>query len=1517
MLHQNQSSDLDIAIVGMAGRFPGAPDVETFWQNIRNGIESVHHYSDQELRELGVDEALIRDPDYVKAGIPFEGKDLFDAEFFGYTPRDAAQMDPQQRLLLECAWHALEHAGHARQPDKVRIGVYAGAGTSYYLLRHLMPRQPLDQRMGITELLALMGGNGADSLATRIAYKLGLRGPAITVQTACSTSLTAVHMACQALLGHECDMALAGGVSLNLIQKGGYRYQQGAILSPDGHCRAFDARAGGTLVGSGVALVVLKRLEDALRDDDTIHAVIKGSSANNDGADKVGYTAPSIRGQAAVIRAAQAMADVSPDSIGLIEAHGTGTTLGDPIEIAALTEAFRQGTDRNGFCAIGSVKTNVGHLDAAAGVTGLIKAALSVRDGVLPASINFESPNPKIDFDNSPFRVNTETRPWLSSPWPRRAGVSSFGIGGTNVHVVLEEPPSIRRGRNEQGSPENLHGEDTPDPQPQLLMLSARHEAALADSTRELAAWLRAHPEAFLPSVARSLRVGRASFRHRQAVIAGTVDEAVRALRVRNSGLSVAGEALEAPSVAFMFPGQGAQHPGMARSLYEQEDVFRQTVDRCCRLLAPELGLDLRSLLFADDGHEDVADRLAQTALTQPALFVIEYAMAQWWVAQGICPDAMIGHSVGEYAAACMAGVFSLEDALRLIAARGRLLQATRAGAMLAVSLAESALKQAMPDGCDLAAVNAPDLCVLAGTLAAIEQAEQKFSSGGVGVRRLMVSRAFHSSLVEPVLAEFETLLKQVKLSPPSIPFISNLSGHWITADEACSPAYWCQHVRGTVRFEDGLNALLEKPGRILLEVGPGDTLTSLARRHPALGQRTVMSSQCHPQRAMQNALQPLRCLAQMWTQGVNVEDAAMLQHADAHRMPLPGYPFHRQSYWIEAVESRAGSSRSQARSRCVTAQGQTEPSDWLYQPVWQRALPVREPQEVEPPCGPILLLGEDDALTETFVERATVLGHPVIKVMPANDFERHGTNVYQMMPGSRQQMQQLWHAVELDHGRPTQIIHLWCLNKTGETTESAPVDRGFHTLLALVQAIDERQAAGETWPLSITIVANGIEDVTGTEVLCPQKATLHGIRLVVPQELPNIRCALVDVVHPDSMAGVSRITQQVMAEIRAGLPDSLVAYRGAHRWLKSYQNLPARQPGSSPLREKGVYLITGGFGGIGLVIACHLAEKYQARLVLIGRSPIDEGRQAAIRALEAMGGEVLAMQGDVSESHWMNAVIKATKERFGDLHGVLHTAGVLGSGMIGTRHRKGVDKVFLPKLAGSLSLIQALNEGSCTPDFVVLFSSLASVLGGLGKIDYAAANACLDSLAAAASVEQPYPVSAINWDGWREVGMAAYMKLPDDIGVRPDQGLKVLETVLAVQRPSQIIVSTTPLGKRLEAKEGELLQQIDNVETEKLRAERHLRPLLSVSYQAPETELELDIQGVWGEFLGIEGIGIDDNLFELGGDSLLAIQLLARVRNQYGVELHPAAFLKSPTIRLLAEQVESRLIEEIETETS
>jgi len=1491
---------VEIAIVGMAGRFPDAPDVEALWRNVRDRVESVVALGDEALRAGGVSAAALADSGYVRKGIVLEDIDRFDADFFGYTPREAERIDPQQRLFLETAWQALEHAGYCGATGDALVGVYGGSGPSLYLFQNLLPSMNLREG-DIASLLGLLNGSDLDSLVTRVAYKLDLRGPAVAVQTACSTSLAAVHLACRGLLNHEADLALAGGVWLNLLQGSGYRYQPGAILSPDGHCRAFDAKAGGTALGSGVGVVALKRLADALSDGDTIHAVIKGSAMNNDGAAKVGYTAPSIDGQAAVISAAQAIAGVGAGTIDYVEAHGTGTTLGDPIEMAALTQAFRVDTDRKAYCAIGSVKTNIGHLDAAAGVTGLIKTVMALKHRTLPPSLNFDEPNPRIDFPASPFYVNTEAKFWPASSTPRRAGVSSFGMGGTNVHVVLEEVAQAVEGMTGQ---DDLEFADCA----QALMLSARSAAALETASSELARHLELHPEQRLADVAYTLRVGRKRFGHRAVAFVRDRDEAVRTLTQRKAAAYIQGERLSARvSVAFLFPGQGAQHANMGRGLYEREAVFRETVDRCSKLLLPHLALDLRELLFPPAENVAAAgEQLAQTAITQPALFVVEYALAQWWLHQGVKPDGMLGHSIGEYVAACLAGVFALEDALNIVAARGRLLQAMESGAMLAVSLPEVELLARPYSGCDLAAVNAADLCVLSGSAEAIDRAERELTTRGAVARRLHVSHAFHSSLVEPMLGEFEVLLSRVTLSAPRIPFVSNLSGRWITAEEARSPAYWVRHARGTVRFADGLDELFAEPGRVLLEVGPGETLSAMARRHPQAVGRPVLASQCHPLRTAHNADQPAHCLAQLWVAGAEVEAAPLLRGTLGRRIPLPTYSFERQSYWMDPLTRVAGKPGEGPSSvgRDVRA--------WLYAPNWGRVQPLVPPEDNKRPRGNILVLGDPNGLTEELCHVLREGGRTVARAERGHTFSRMSESRYAVRPCERADLERLLQHIEAEIGPLSEICHLWNVDLDGSPLQSEVVlERSFHGLLALAQVL----GATEGRKISLTVVANQLEDVTGSEPLIPEKATLHGPCKVMPQEYPHISCRVVDVQPSDDTEGLARVARQVLAEIEepAGVP--LVAYRGPHRWVRTFESLqPALQsgePAARRLRKSGVYMITGGLGGIGLVLARYFASQWQARLVLVGRG-VSPDKSKAVAELESLGAEVLMLQADVADMAQMQVAIDEARRRFGTLHGVVHAAGVEGGGMIAQRERGAVERVFAPKVRGTQVLMSQFAAESL--DFVVFCSSLSSLAGGMGKVDYAAANAYLDAAAAHAARTSRGLVVSVNWDGWREIGMAAGMSMPDHVGIGPEQGVQIFEGIVQGRAQPQVIVSTTELGARLDAKGDAILSMVVVEPPTHTPRSSHPRPKISAEYVAPAGEVEHVLAGIWTEVLGISPLGADDNLFELGGDSLLAIQLLVRVRGAYGVELHPAVFFKNPTIAALAVLVETRLIEEIES---
>jgi phthiocerol/phenolphthiocerol synthesis type-I polyketide synthase E len=876
-----------VAIVGMAGRFPGATNVEAFWKNLEKGVESISAFSEDQLLETGIDPELLTSAAYVKASAVLGDVELFDADFFGFTPREAEVTDPQHRIFLECAWEALENAGYDPGQFDGRIGVFAGAGLHCYYQHHIAANPRLLKLLGeLPRFIAIE----KDFLSTRVSYRLNLKGPSISLQTACSTSLVAVHLGCQSLLNGDSDMVLAGGVSIKLPQASGYLYQEGSILSSDGHCRAFDAAASGTVFGSGAAIVVLKRLAEAVADGDRVYAVILGSAINNDGAIKVGYTAPSVEGQATVIAEAIAMAGITGDDVSYVETHGTGTKLGDPIEIAALSQAFRTTTDRKQFCAVGSLKTNVGHLDAAAGVAGLIKVALALQNQKLPPSLHFKDPNPCIDFVASPFFVQKALTNWNPANGRRIAGVSSFGIGGTNAHVVVEEPSAISN--------------ESPARTWQILPLSAKSPMALESATKRLAECLKSHRELNLADVAFTLQHGRRAFAHRRILAAETIDNAIQLLEGKPQYRVYSGTAAEeGVSVAFMFPAQGAQHANMGRDLYEHEPVFQAEVDRCATYLEPVLGVDLRKILYPSDCNlKESNELLRQTSMTQPAVFVVSYALARLWMSWGIKPAAVIGHSLGEYVAATVAGIFDLDGALALVAERARLMQQLPCGSMLAVYLDESALRPWLNEELSLAAVNAPGLTVLSGKSNLVEQLAAKLREAGVEVQPLLTSHAFHSVMMEPIIAEFVQQIHHTKRRAPEIPLVSTLTGNWITREQVADPNYWGQQTRSGVRFSPAIQELLKMRSCSLLEVGPGNSLSTLAKLHlPRTDHYRVVNTLPHAKEDRSAVDSVMTALGRLWVTGVPIDWKQLQGKERRRRVSLPTYPFERKRFWIDA----------------------------------------------------------------------------------------------------------------------------------------------------------------------------------------------------------------------------------------------------------------------------------------------------------------------------------------------------------------------------------------------------------------------------------------------------------------------------------------------------------------------------------------------------------------------------------------------------------------------------------------
>jgi acyl transferase domain-containing protein/NADPH:quinone reductase-like Zn-dependent oxidoreductase/thioesterase domain-containing protein/NAD(P)-dependent dehydrogenase (short-subunit alcohol dehydrogenase family)/acyl carrier protein len=1637
-------SGTEVAVVGMAARFPGARNVQEFWRNLQNGVEATKFFTAEELRAAGESPERLADPAYVRAQASIDGVDQFDAGFFGFSPQDAAVMDPQHRILLEVAWEALESAGHHSESFAGNIGVFAACGMNSYMMYNLLGNRRIMQTVG--EWLVRHTGNDMNFLATRLSYEMNLKGPSMNVQTACSSALVAIHQASQSLLAGECDMALAGACTLHAFGRRGYLYRPGEILSPDGRCRPFDERASGTIFGSGAGMVVLRRLSDALADGDPVCAVLLGSAINNDGSMKAGYLAPGVEGQSKCITEALAASGVHPETIAYIEAHGTGTPVGDPIEAAALTVAYRRHTRKKGFCALGSVKSNIGHLGEAAGAAGFIKAVLALENRRIPPTLHFESPNPRLELESSPFFVNSQLREWPDANSPRRAGVTALGAGGTNCHVILEEAP--RRGPSGDSRPY------------QLLTLSAATPAALEAAAANLAAHLKGHPDINLADTAFTLSTGRKAFPFRRAVVCANREEAIAALEGKTS--ATPRQASDA-GVAFLFPGQGSQYRGMGGELYDREPVFRRHVDECAAILSPELGLDLRAAMFGAEGD------LTATALAQPALFTIEYALARLWMNWGVKPQAMLGHSIGEYAAAHLAGVFSLEDALALVAARGSLMQQTPAGAMLAVNLPVAEVERHMNGHAasgrlSLAAMNAPELSVVAGSHETIGELESSLAGEGAAYRRLHTSHAFHSAMMDPILDAFRDRVRQTTLRAPVLPFVSNVTGDWIRAEEATNPEYWVQHLRKPVRFAEGISTLLKNPNQVLLETGPGQTLSMLVREQP-VKPVVVVSSLRRANEEASDAAFLLKTCGQLWSAGVPVDWGAFWKREQRHRLALPAYPFQRQSYWIEpdkpevidaAVPEPRPLRKQQDIANCFyrTCWKSTPPPPpsseikhaWLvfedetglaealterlaqapptplrlhivrpgdidslaWMPV-ERTAPqegeveievratalnfadVLKAAEVSPEApfgmecagvvsalGPgvgewgigdeVVAIGPDshatrvirdarwiarkpaslsfeeavtlpaaymtawyalhhvgglkrgekilihaaaggvglaaleiaqaigaevfatagseekrahleslgvrrvfssrtldfadqidcpvdvvlNSLTGDFIPKSLgLLGRggrfleigkkeiltpdqvpagivyaavdlvrmlrddpaaygallaevvdkvrqgewkplprrvfPIVETRAAfeymlqskhtgkvvlsvqepprqifsiragDKFRRHGEREFTIRPSCEADYQTLLESLGETASQIGAVAHLWNVTRNASSgTWEKQLDPGFFSLTSIAKALGRLELAR---PLDFCVISNGLQDVAGETALDPAKALLLGPCRVIPREFENIRCRSIDV---EAAARGSwqhrRLASQLAAEMESQSCDRTLAYRGSQRWVEAYEPaLPAPNPIGGPgagLRERGVYLITGGLGGIGLELAEHLARTVHARLILVGRTLPDARKLERLQRCEALGGQVLIARADTADLRQMRQAVTEAHSVFGEIHGVFHLAGVLDDGLIQLKSAGAATAVLRPKVQGAL-VLEEIFEGAPL-DFVVLFSSVSSVLGLEGQVDYTAANAFLDAFAQHLAKRSSARVVSIGWSAWKEVGMAA-----------------------------------------------------------------------------------------------------------------------------------------------------------------
>lgn len=1480
----NKYTGLEIAIIGIAGKFPGAKDVFEFWENIKRGKECLTHFSEAELKDDGVDERLINSAAYIRSAMVLEEKGYFDSNFFNYAPQEAAIMTPHARMLHECVWTAIEDAGIYDDIKNVPVALIAGASANFEWQVHSKLMGPNDNvdsfRSSILSTTKYMN--------TLVAYNLDLKGPAIYIDTACSTSLTGVHLACRSLLTGDAKIAIAGGVTINSRRTQGYLYQQEGALSEDGHCKAFNSNASGTIGGEGAAFVVLKKLQDAINDGDRIYSIIKGSAINNDGRRKVGFTAPSIDGQSECIRIAHRMAKVASETIGYIEAHGSGTKLGDPIELMALKKAFDNGKEFS--AALATVKSNIGHLDAAAGTAGLLRAVLSIWHKTIPPAVYSNDPLPDLKWGTNGFYLNAELKPWPQKDnLPLRAGISSFGFGGTNAHLVLEEAPQQKIADKERKY--------------NLLTISAQTENSLSQFQERLTAFLSGSEGLNLSDVCYTLQTARKQYDYRKSFVFEDRQGLLKLLQA-DSSHSYQRSKSRKDSVVFLFSGLGSQYQGMCQHLYENEPLFTQYVNECFQYIKSIAGIDLQPLLYPSQPLSPNHDAYSQIDIGQYLVFTIEYSLAKLLMEWGVQPDYMVGYSFGEYVAACISGVFSLQDAIKIVCKRAELIMSTTAGLMLSIPLTRKEIKPLLNNDISLSIDNGPS-CVVSGSKTAIIALERTLKDQRLMVTYLNANHAVHSHLMDPILENLKLFIQTIQINKPAIPYISNVTGDWITIEDITDSDYWARHLRQTVEFSTAIERLTIKKNLLCIEIGTGNEISALVNRvFESKGIDAIAINMVRPENNnISDYRYLLNRLGYLWSLGINVDWKSYYQNDSRQKLSLPTYCFEKIQYQTEVNLAESVIKGF----HLPDSSSNTEPWDWIYYPIWKKSF-IESSSTVDKRCYVIFSL--EHAFTSMLKQMLAQRGDEVIEVMIGSGFERVSTKKFIIHPAQLDDYKLLFKQLEQEGMSVTDIVHTWSM---GVDQLVAPLYEDAEALdwiyFSIQKIIKGLLYVNNIDGKHISVLTDRLHKVLGDEEMSYSSSLVLGIINVLPQEF-NVTCSNIDInLSERTNASFTKLA----AEIQNRSSERVIAIRNGNRWLLDYQKVanPIRE-NAAQLKKGGVYLVTGGLGKIGYVLVQYLLKEYQAKVVILGRSKPGPEINQKLNSLKEISSDVTYFSVDIASILQLREVKSDIEATIGPVCGIIHAAGIIDHSYYELIEDLTINKslyLFSPKLRGIENIYKLYKDAAL--DFVWITSSLAAIVGGLSYASYSAANLFMDYFLLSKEKELP---------NWKCIDLGA-LDLASDVNntgnlkqthLSANDICRLFEWSLSVKDQGLLIVTKGDLHKiingifasrkRSYLKTDFHVEQIRKIE----------RPNLVNDYKPPITSMQKRIVEMIEYLFGIGEIGIEDNFFELGGDSLKALVLIRRIKSELNVSLSVNDIFKqgnAEQIAALVEDVQSVLV--------